>query len=83
MPGDYVYCKASGGALDYWGICLNVYDEVAKSWTHSIVSLDGGGTRYIRNKEIYLNETYSCWTLIKRIKCDDVKLMIEEIQNEN
>jgi hypothetical protein len=77
--GDIVFCKASGGCLDVWGICTSLYDNSLKKYQYTIVSFNGGGTSYIVADELYLNETYSYWTIIKRISCDKVKMTIEEI----
>lgn len=69
--GDYVYCKGSGGALDFWGIY--------SSGLGTVVSLDGAGNSYIGGRDLYIGETYSHWTIIKRIPCRNVKLIIEEV----
>lgn len=78
--GDIVFCRSSGGAQDIWGICTSVYNQGYKRYMNTIISFNGGGTSYIVADELYLNETYSYWTIVKRIHHDNVKLTIEEIQ---
>ena len=69
--GDYVYCQSTGGALSFWGI-YNVF-------LGTVVSLDGGGTDYIKgSKDIYLGEQYGYWRIVKRIPRNRVSLIIEE-----
>ncbi|MGG3890181.1 hypothetical protein [Metabacillus fastidiosus] len=68
--GDYVYCKASTGALHFWGIY--------NSSLETVIALDGGGCDYIKGAELYLGETYSHWTIIKRIPSRNIKIIIEE-----
>ena len=68
--GDYIYCKASGGAYSFWGIY---------GFDCGVVSLDGAGNGYIPKGDIYLGEIYSHWLIEKRIPVDKVKITIEEI----
>jgi hypothetical protein len=70
QQGDFVFCKATGGALDFWGI-----------YGHDIgvVALDGGGNVCIpKNKELYLGGCYSYWQIVYRISCDDAVVEISE-----
>jgi hypothetical protein len=72
VQGDYIYCDASNtGALSFWGIyCGQI----------GVVALDGGGNAYLpKNKDLYLYNTYSYWTIIKRISCNKASLIIEEM----
>lgn len=68
--GDFVYCKASGGALDFWGIYNS---EVG------IITIDGGSNACVRGRDLYLGETYVHWTIIKRVPCNKMKVSLEEI----
>lgn len=68
--GDFVFCEAHGGALDFWGI----YSQALKT----IISLNGAGSSYIQGYDLYLNDTYNSWTITKRISCDEAKVVISE-----
>jgi hypothetical protein len=68
--GDFVFCEANGGALDFWGI----YSQSLKT----IIALNGAGSSYIQGYDLYLNDTYNSWTIIKRISCDKVMVSISE-----
>ena len=66
--GDLIFCKASGGAFDFWGIYTN----------HKIVSLDGGGMGYIPEGDVYLHKTYRHWRIEYRISCEDAEIIINK-----
>lgn len=69
--GDFVYCKAHGGACSFWGI----YGSQI-----GIVSLDGGGNGYIpKDDNIYLGEIYSYWLIDKIIPCSNAQITIDEM----
>ena len=70
QQGDYIFCEAEDGALDFWGIYSSIIGKV--------ISLNGAGSSYIEGKEIYLGGKYKYWTITKRIHSDKVKVTIEE-----
>lgn len=72
QQGDYVFCKGSDGALDFWGVYNSFYGKV--------ISLDGAGI-VIETKELYLGEKYRHWTIMKRIPCEKAHVVIKEIQD--
>ena len=72
QQGDFVYCKACAGALDFWGIYAD----------SKVISIDGGGT-YLISDDIYLGDTFKYWTIIKRIKCDKALVEIREDGGDN
>lgn len=70
--GDFIYCKANGGALSFWGI----YGS-----SIGVVCLDGAGNVCIPIKDkIYLGENYNYWLIEKRIPCNKAKITIEELE---
>lgn len=70
QQGDIVYCQSTTRKSgSFWA----VYGHDC-----GLVTLDGGSTAYIREKDVYLGETYSYWTIVKRIPCSNAKITIEE-----
>lgn len=68
--GDFVFCKAVSGANDFWGIVDSGL---------GVIAINGASNEYIQGSDLYLNETYSYWTIIKRIPCEKVELTIKEL----
>lgn len=75
--GDLVYFEpAVGGVGSFWGIYCQIGLEC-------VVSLDGGGDRYVHNVDrLYLGGLYSKWRLTKIIPCDDAIITISEKDRE-
>lgn len=68
--GDFIYCQTNQAA-SFWAI----YDTEI-----GVIALDGASNCYIRDKVVYLGETYSYWTTVKRVPCDKMKVTLEEIK---
>lgn len=69
--GDFVFCEAKPGALDFWGI---VNQGVG------IISINGGSDKNISGADLYLGEEYSHWKIVKRVPCEKMKVTLEEIE---
>ncbi|WP_214771426.1 hypothetical protein [Exiguobacterium sp. s133] len=69
--GDFVFCEAKPGALDFWGI---VNQGVG------IISINGGSDKNISGTDLYLGEEYSHWRVVKRVPCGKMKVTLEEIE---